>query len=188
MTLFKKGGVRELKRVFPSDVSACGDERAVYDSIAAEPARVSGTKMAFFSLRRAKNRHPLYKEPSVDDKEWEFHGPYEIYGSLEFMQADEIEPEATETGKHTQSDAIAWVARQEFEGMDAPEPKVGDVLEFWSLDDSPFEEERRYAQWDVVKANRDGNIFTSETFVQWKITLKQRKKFVAIRKTEGTRV
>jgi len=178
----------ELKRVFPSDCSDCGDERALYDSIAQEPARISGTKIAFWSLRRAKNRHPLYKEPSVDDKEWEFHGPYEMYAAIDFAQADEIEPEATETGGQTVSDAVAWVARVEFEGVEAPDPKNGDVIEFWSLDGSPFGEDPHDAQWDVVKANPDGNIFTSETFVQWKITLKQRSKFVAFRKTDGTKV
>jgi len=188
MTLFKKGGVDELKRVFPSEASKCADERKVWDSIAREPARVSGTKVAFFSLRRAKNRHPLYKEPSVDDQEWSFHGPYEMYGALEFQQSDEIVPEATETGQHTQADAILWVARAEFEARDAPVPKLGDVFEFWSLDQSAFSEDKRHSQWDVTKANPDGNIFTSETFVQWKIELKQRKKFLAIRKTENTRV
>ena len=190
MVQFKKDPIQGLKRIFPSDCSDCGDERALWDSIAQEGARLSGTRILFYSLRRAMNRHPLYKEPSQGGKEWSFHGPFEMWAALQFAQADEIQPEATEYGQHTVSDAMIYVARKEFEDASAPEPKLGDIVEVWSkgVGGSPFAEEELFAQWDVVQANPDGNIFSSEAFVQYVLRLKQRTKFVALRKTENTQI
>lgn len=190
MVQFKKDPIQDLKRIFPSDCSDCGDERALWDSIAQEGARLSGTRILYYSLRRAMNRHPLYKEPSDKNKEWSFHGPFEMWAAFQFSQADEIVPEATEYGGQSVSDSMIYVARKEFEDASAPEPKVGDIVEVWStgVGATSFAEGELYGQWDVVQANPDGNIFSSEQFVQYVLRLKQRSKFVALRKTENTRI
>lgn len=175
------------RRLFPGgDCDACGDERKLWDSIAAEPARLAGDKIRYYSLRRAKNRDPLYKEPSAGGEEWAFEGPFEMMAAIDFPQSDNITPEATESGIRTQAEAIAWVARKEFEDRESPYPKKGDVVEFWS--EPPFGYDQEATQWDVVKATRDGNVFTTSTFTMYKIELRLRSKFVAFRKTEHTKI
>jgi hypothetical protein len=186
MVQFKKEPIQGLKRIFPPDNSDCGSELALRDSIAQEGARLSGTRFLLHSLRRAKNRHPLYKEPSQGG-DWAFHGPFEMWGALAFSQGDEIQPEALTEGIQVMSDARLEVARKEFEDACSPFPKVGDVIEVWTLEGSPFSETGLNSQWDVVLANPDSNTFTSEEFVTWVITLKRRSKFLAIRKTANTR-
>lgn len=174
------------RRIFPGgDCEGCGDERQLWDSIAAEPARLAGTPIKVYVLRRAKNRDPLYKEPSVDGKEWSFEGPFEVMGTIEYTPTDDNESTATEAGIEQNSDAMMWVARVEFERVGAPYPKRGDVAEFWGA--PPFGLEAAKQQWDIIGAEPDGNVFSSEAFVQYKMKLKRRTKFYAFRKTEHTR-
>ena len=186
MTQFKKDPASSLNRIFPTGCGDCGNELDLFDSIAQEQARLAGTKFLLYSLRRAMNHHPLYGEPSQDGKEWSFHGPFEMWGALEFMQGDEIMPEATERGGHSESDARITVARKEFEDACSPTPKIGDVVEFWTEEMSGFVEGELKGQWDVVKANPDGNVFGTAIFTQYIVSLKRRSKFVALRKTENT--
>ncbi len=174
-------------RLFPSEYG-CTDERELFDSIASEPAQLSGTKVAFYSLRRAKNRDPLYREPSSDGREWSFHGPYEMMATVEFQQGEQISTEVTEYGAQKESDAVVWIARSEMESADAPDPKVGDVLRFWDLDESRFSETQDKAQWDITRANKDGNVWSTETVLMWRIELHRRTKFLAFRKVDGDRV
>lgn len=185
MPLFDKGGVDELRRVFPSlcgDV--CGDERKLWDSIAAEPARLAGVTMVLLSLRRAANRHPLYKEPS-EGGDWTYNGPWELPATLEFLRSDNVTIEATEVGKRTSSEARLWIARAEFEKVEAPLVKEGDVIEFWG--EPPFGPVRSQTSWDVVKATADGEIWSTEGFVMMRIDVRRKGKYLAIRKTENTK-
>jgi len=121
----------------------------------------------------------------MNGKEWSFEGPFEMPGTIEFLQYDNVTTEATEVGIRRESEAELTVARVEFEKIGSPYPKVGDVVEFWTA--PPFKKADQQSQWDVVKAEEDGNIFSSETFVQYKIGLRRRSKFYAFRKTEHTR-
>ena len=171
------------RRVFPGgDCEGCGDEQALFDSIASEPAKLAGTSVAYYKIRRAKHRHSLYKEPSVDG-DWSFEGPWELAATLDFPQSDNVTPTATENGIESTAEAVAWVSRKEFEDRSAPYPQEGSVLEFWWT--PPFAQERQKSQWDIVKATRDGNIFNSEAFTMYKLELRSRSKFFAFRKTEG---
>jgi hypothetical protein len=188
MPQFKKDPASSLERIFPGDCPGCADELELHDLYAQETARLAGTRFLFFSLRRAKNRHPLYREPSAEGQGWSFTGPYEMWGSLEYVPSDQSSTNVTSEGTEKESDSVMWVARKEFEDACAPEPKNGDVIEFWTLDEGPFAESRLQSQWDVVKASRDGYIFNSEKFVQIRFELKRRAKFLAVRKTENDRV
>jgi hypothetical protein len=182
-TTLSGGGVANVAKIFPdAEVS----ERPLWDSIAAEPARLSGADVKLWSLRRAKNRHPLYGEPSVGGKDWEFHGPYEMAGGLEFDEAQEVEPEATTEGLSTSASAVLHIARIEFENVGAPDPKVGDVIEFWGDKTTPFM--RKFKYWEVTKANPDGHIMSTAEYVQYRIELKQRTRFEPGRKVEGEKV
>jgi len=175
------------RRIFPSLCSGqCGDEREIHDSIAAEPAKLAGLTLSYYSLRRAANRHPLYKEPSVGDKDWEFSGPWELHAVIDWDVASATSDEATEAGSKTISEAILGIARVEFEQMGAPSPKIGDVVEFWT--ELPDGSSRTWTQWDVTKATADGEVWSQPTFVAYKLEVKIREQFRAIRKTEHNRI
>jgi len=178
------GGAVGASPIYPTQTALGVVEQALYDSVSAEPARLSGTPVRLFSVRRAKNRHPLYAEPSFAGKEWEFHGPWELMGAFEFDQGMEIDQEATSEGLHEFANAALYLSRKELENVEAPEPKIGDII--WLWDRKPFAEEGG-DYWDVTKANRDGNIWTTEVFVQYRLELRWRSKFDPARKIEGTR-
>jgi hypothetical protein len=179
-TTLSGGGVDNVRRLFPdADVS----ERPLWDSIASEPARLSGARIKLWSLRRAMNRDPLYGEPSRGGAEWEFHGPWEMAGGLEFDEAQEIEPEATTEGLTETATATLHLARKELEDVGSPIPKIGDVIEFWGNENSDFA--RHYRYWEVTKSNADGHIISVADFVQYRVELKQRTKFEPGRKVEG---
>lgn len=183
-TLLGEGGIARIRRLFPGDGGATV-ERRLWDSVAQEPAKLSGMRFRLYSIRRAKNRHPLYGEPSVGG-DWEFSGPWEMACTLDYAQGDAIQPEASTEGLRKTSNAVLWVARKEFEDASAPEPKIGDVVDFWEM--PPFAGAAEIRFWDVTQANPDGNMFTIETFVMWRIELKVKTTFDPERKVTGTRI
>jgi hypothetical protein len=177
-------GAQGVSPVYPGGSGANLVEQPLWDSIASEPARLSGTPIRFYSVRRAKNRHPLYSEPSRGGNEWEFHGPWEMMGAFAFDQGQDIDDEVSAEGIQKTANAVLHLARKELERIDAPDPKVGDVIHLW--DQQPFGSEFQY--WDVKKANPDGNIFTNESFVQFRIELSRRSRFEPGRKVLGKRI
>lgn len=177
---FCSDGCSPKRRVFPGDCGDCGSEQEMFDQVASEQARLAGTPFRIYSLRRAKHRDPLYGEPSRDGKEWVFQGPFEMMGAIEFSEATGTTTDVTENGTMTESEATLQVSRKEFEDREAPEPKRGDVIEFWY--DRPFGEPGY--QWDVVGSDTDGEIWSTERFTLWIIKLKKRTKFLAFRKTD----
>jgi hypothetical protein len=176
-----KEGFSGLPRIFPTADGEV-DERTLWDSVAQEPARLAGTPVRFYSLRRAANRHPLYREPTADNAEWSYLGPFEVYAAIEFDQGSNITPEAQDSGTHRQSTATCKIARKEFEDASAPYPKEGDVIEFWAEQTHPFASPRMMGAWDVKKAVPDGQMFGAETYVQWQIELVRNERFLAQRK------
>lgn len=176
------------QRIFPpeDDCDDCGDESALFELIAAEQNVLAGTTITFYSVRTAANRHPLYGEPSYDGKDWKFQGPFDMAGSLEYQEMSNVQPNSTELGLRILSDAIIWVARTEWESKGAPDPKVGDVVAFWGK--PPFGVPEHQTQWDVTKADPDGHIFNDERFVQWRLEVKKREKFLPFRKTEKSKI
>lgn len=187
MAKYCKTGADDVGQVFPKlcGGQSCGDELNFLDSVAQESTRLSGVTIALYSLRRAANRHPLYKEASVDGKDWEFSGPWEVPGSVDYPQADNTTPEATEVGYRSSSEARIWIARRELELVEAPEPKEGDVIQFWG--EAPFGPQKSDTYWDVVKADSDGEYWTTNKFTMYRIDLRKKGKFKPIRKIENTR-
>lgn len=171
-------GVSGVERVFPGNNGA---ELPLWDSVAAEPAKLAGTPFRLYALRRARHRHPLYAEPATKDGEWDFHGPWELSGAFEFAQAEGITTIASSEGTQKTADAVLYVSRKALESIGAPEPKVGDVIDLW--DRAPFK--TKFQFWDVVKANPDGNLFTAEAFVQYRLELVHRSRFEPGRKVLG---
>lgn len=184
-TLYRDGGLDRIRRIFPGDDQA-SVERPLFDSIATEPARLSGTPIKVYSLRRAKNHHPLYREPSAGAKDWSYQGPWQMMGAVEFNQANDIDTTASTEGLKKTATAQLWISRKELEDAGCPDPKIGDVIEFWDL--KPWNRSGKFQFWDVIKANPDGNIQDTEVFVQWAITLEARTSFDPERKTENTRI
>lgn len=180
-TLIHDDGAGNVRKAFPDTQNS---ELPLWDSVANEPTRLSGTTFRLYAVRRAMHRHPLYGEPTHGGHDWEFHGPWEMLGALEFDQGNEIDTEASSEGIQKIASAILWIPRKEIERVGSPRPKVGDVINVW--DKPPFKSQFEY--WDVTKANPDGNIWTSEAFVQFRCELRHRSKFEPGRKVEGTKV
>lgn len=184
-TLYKEGGVDHVRRIFPDDPVA-SVERPLFDSIAQEPARLSGTPIRFYSVRRAKARHPLYGEPSKGNEEWDYAGPWELFGTIDYSKPDAVNIEASSEGVQSTSDATMGIARKEFEDAGSPFPKVGDVIELWNNEPEFADVQREF--FDVTKAEAGGNIHSTEVYVMWKLELKTKSRFDPSRKIEGERV
>lgn len=182
-TLYKGGGVNRLRRIFPDDDHSTV-ELPLFDSIAQEPARLGGVRVLLYTLRRAKNLHPLYREPTKGG-DFEYGGPWEMHGVLDYDQMNEVEPpDASTEGTQIQSEARLQIARKEFEDVGAPEPKQGDVIEFWnnpSFEATPFRIPK-FKYWDVQQAVPGENVWSTEVFVVWKLALKHKTRFDAARK------
>lgn len=184
-TLFREGGIDRIRRIFPDDDAAVV-ERPLWDSIAQEPARLSGTQVRLYSVRRAKNHHPLYREPGAGSKDWEFQGPWEFWGAIEFDPTTDVDTDAGSEGLKKSADAILWVSRKELEDIGAPDPKVDDVIHFWGK--RPFKRASGFEFFDLIKAEPHGNVMSTETFVQWKLTLKARSSFDPERRVVNTKI
>jgi len=186
-TLYRNGGIDRIRRIFPDDDSA-NVERPLWDSVAQEPARLSGVAIKIYSLRRAKNHHPLYREPSAGAQDWAYQGPWQMWATVDFAQGDDIDEDVGSEGSKRSATATIWLARKELEDAGSPDPKSGDVIEFWDLKPFAGALDGHFQFWDVTLANPNGNIMNTETFVQWKITVKSRTTFDARRKVEGTAI
>ena len=185
-TLYKGGGVNRIRRIWPDDDTSTV-ELPFWDSIAQESTRLSGTKVRLYQLRRAKNRHPLYQEPS-EGGDFDYAGPWEVWAGLEWNQETDINADGAIEGQQQESEAILWIARKDLEEVDAPDPKIGDVFELWDVeafDYKPFGR-RKFRYWDVKKSTQSGNVFTSEVFVMWRLELVSKTRFDAARRVEET--
>lgn len=182
-TLIGEGGTDNLQRLFPD---ADNSERVLWDSIAQEPAVLSGVTIRLWSLRRAMNRHPLYGEPANPENngEWSFGGPWEMNASIEFEESENVDHEATSEGSQKTGEATMFIARKELEDIGAPRPKMGDVISMWG--ELPFSSQYKY--WDVISADEAGHIMSTNAFVQYKLKLKHRTKFEPGRKVEGEKL
>jgi hypothetical protein len=168
------GAAGAPRRLFPGESgdSNFAIELPLWDSISAEPMQLAGTPFRIYSLRRAKNRHPLYAEPSGEG-EWQFHGPWEMMGALTFDQAEDTHDTVDVSGIQSESTATLYISRREYESSGAPDPKDGDIIHFWNR--KPFGIDDQF--WDVVQANRHEAMFSSEVFIQYQLSLTRRTPF-----------
>jgi hypothetical protein len=89
-------------------------EKFMFDLIAQEHTRRSGTSFDYFHM----------------DRDLTWVGPYPVVGHLEWPDP---RPESREEGYRTTHIASAWIARQEFEGVSLEWPKRGDVVRLWKI-------------------------------------------------------
>jgi hypothetical protein len=186
-TLYKGGGVNRIRRIFPDD-DLVTVELPFWDAVAQESVRLSGTSVRLYQVRRAKNRHPLYQEPTSEGGDFEYAGPWEVDAGLEWNQETDINTDGSIEGQQQESDAILWIARKDLEDIGAPDPKQGDVVELWNIEDFDYKPfgRRKFRHWDVKKAAQSGNIFTSEVFVMWRLEMVHKTRFDAARRIEET--
>ena len=175
-TLMGNAGIDRIRRIFPDD-HAVSVERPLWDSVAQEPARLSGVDVELYSLRRGMNRHPLYGEASVDGKDESFNGQWQFKAAFEFDQGDEIQENAASEGRKQEGQGVMWIARKELEDIDAPDPKAGDVVAVWNMGEfdgtnAQGNERSRFRYFRVLRANPHGNVMSVNTFVQWRLELK----------------
>lgn len=172
--------VSEVTRMFPpTEDGAVPDELALFDSVAQEPARLSGDTVKIYPLIAAKHRHPLYKEPS-DGGGPVYGEPFEVPAALEFMRESGTTANATEGGLSLSSDAYLWIARKEIDEKGENLPKVGDVVHFWQY--APMGTVRSESFWDVVLAPTMGDLWSQATYTMIKISLRRKSSFMASEK------
>lgn len=172
--------VSEVTRAFPpTENGQVPDELALFDSVAQEPARLSGDVVEVYPLRSAKHRHPLYKEPS-DGGGPSYGTPYRIPAALEYMRESATTASATEAGVAYSRDAYLWVARKEIDEKGENLPKIGDVVHFWQY--APMGVVRSESFWDVVLAPTMGDLWSQATHTMVKISVRQKSSFHASEK------
>lgn len=177
-------GAANVPRIFPTmQADGTPTELPLLDSVASEPTKLSGTPFRLYSVRTAKNRHPLYGEPSRG-RHWEFQGPWEMMGALVFDQIGDANVTVDSPGSQESATATLYLSRKEQETCEAPEPKVGDVIHLWNK--KPFASDFEF--WDVVQSNHDGQVFSSEAFTQYVLSLTRRTVFDPGRKILGSSV
>jgi hypothetical protein len=170
----------DVTRQFPQ--TADGEvpvELELFDSVAREPARLSGDTVRIHPLRGAKHRHPLYKEAS-DGGGPAYDESYEIPAALEYMRESATSASATDAALTFADEAYLWIARKEIDDQGKNLPKVGDVVEFWSY--QPMGDVKSQSYWDVTLAPTLGDLWSQATYTMIKLTIKRRTDFPASEK------
>lgn len=174
----------EVRRAFPpNEDGETPTEIGFFDSVAREPARLSGDRVRLYVLNVAANRHPLYGDASENDGSKYGSTTYEFPATVLYDRPDDISTEPTPAGKKKEREAMMHVARIELEELGAPEPKAGDVVEFWGY--APFGDDYRHSFWDVVGSDPSGEHWTQPTFTHMRFKLRWRERFLAERKTRN---
>jgi hypothetical protein len=78
-------------------------------------------------------------------------------------------------------DAICWIPRKTLDDVEAPYPKGGDVLEMSNWKDST----EKQIWFDIISSKRSGALGDSQTYVQFRLTLKRRSLFEPSRRVDG---
>lgn len=117
----------------------------------------------------------LYDEPTVEalngDEEFKFDGPFTLIGIVE--EGDK-EVTAEERGSlTTREGAMVWFARSAVEGIGAPAPKRGDVIEW----------QGRY--YGIIKVSKQGELGNTLTFTKYACEMKLTQKFSPSRRIAG---
>jgi len=158
-------------------------ELKLFDCIATELNNAGGTPIEFFHLEVCEGtRDPLYDEPI----QRVFRGPY-IFKA--HVTQPESQPQATEQGFKNEWTGEIWMARADLEKVGAPAPFEGDVVRIWG--DQPYFDEDAVSfesipnkgfYFDVTKVDPDGHLFTTSSFVGFKLITKRRTEFTPERR------
>ena len=140
---------------------------------------------AYYSLVRGAHVDPLYSEPTADllyggpvvgsnaqhDEAFEYLGPRDTVVAVIFERATGASSQADEAGVETICDGEGYIARNAWEAVwpDRP-PKKGDVMNVAN------------EFWDIVGADQGGHVLDSGTYVEWKLRLRKRDRFLPDRK------
>jgi hypothetical protein len=94
--------------------AASAGEKALFDSVAQEQIKFSGTPLEFFSMDRKKTKVDyLYGEST--DKRWK--GPYHFKALFKWPDPT---PEQREEGYRTTFSTQCWISRKDFDDIHAP--------------------------------------------------------------------
>lgn len=160
----------------------CPDEVAFFATVAKDLIEFAGTDdIAYYGVKLDTGYDPVYGEPVAKAT---YIGPWSFKIVVEeFEEAGgSYSQEATDEGMEREYDAVAVIERVLWDtnvlnGAPAgfSTPREGDVLEVFSSSPNP--------KWfSVMKVDRHGHVNTSNTFVEWKLTLKERQSMSAERR------
>jgi len=139
----------------------------MFDSINEELMDLVGVDVQLYSLNRiTEEEDPVYGEPKDRIR---FSKPYTITG---FVTKPDWIFEAHERGLRKETDSILTLSRKMMEVGSVPDPKIGDVVEFWE------------GKFDIIRAIPDGFLNDTSTFEQWIVDLKRHREYPAERKMD----
>lgn len=162
-------------------------EHALFDSIAQEHVQILGTDIDYFSHQVGDStRDALYDEPVKRA----YQGPFRLKGYIAWPDS---QPEVRMEGWRTTFSAEAWIPRKDFEDGHCPDPSETDVLRIWKI---PYYDKNWSVDgdnvpnsgyfFDILNVNDDGHLFTSPTFVGYRLVLKRRTEFTPERRVTNT--
>jgi hypothetical protein len=162
-------------------------EMPLYDSLAAEQVRSSGTRLHYFSLNvEASTTNPVYDESTSRA----YAGPYEMQGYIEWPKSN---PEVRQEGLIVSWQTRVWVPRVNVERARCPLPLEGDIVQAWR---TPFfdqwsvvgdEQQPKGYYFVVITVNDEGHLYDDAGFVGFELTVQRATDFTPERRMD-TRV
>lgn len=175
---------RAVVKPYEGPIRRADTELALYDSIAAEQVRCSGTVGDYYSLNVQKSTvNPTYDE-SIRRV---FDGPFRLAMFVEWPKSN---PEVREEGMRVKWECRGWIPRVEFENARAPVPLEGDMVRIWrtpffdSWSVSGDEPQGGGYYFNVVKCNDEGHLYDSPGFVGFEVTLQRSTDFTPERRLD----
>lgn len=142
-------------------------DRRYFEKLEKERHGLTAPESTYFSLNRGNNVDPLYNEP----RGWDYE-EFCLQAAIEYEEKDNRDTSVRSEGFEAEYDAIITIPKLEWEER-AParrSPKEGDVIFI----------QKEY--FDVVKANRGGNVVDRQSTVGYRLEVRKRIKFDAKRK------
>ena len=150
---------------------------AAYFSVTnADLNELSGDEINYYPMNPVSGKiDPLYGEHTERTP----GGPYRIWASVSWP---EINPQPGEAAFGVEFDGMVWISRLHLDKANAPYPSEGDIIEMWR---TPYHDANSRGKgyfFDIIKAQNDGHVNDSPSFVQFKLVLKRRSQFNAERR------
>ena len=150
-----------------------GDELTYMRFLEAERIGLTAQACMYYTLSRGRNVDPLYNEP---DPNWYFD-EFPMEFSILFQEMDNKDVSVRDEGENIEWDGECFVSHNEWFTKGPPTmygverlPKAGDVINIMAH------------YFDVVKGASGGNEIDQIPTVGFKLLLKARSKFDAVRK------
>ncbi len=136
------------------------EDFAFLDAVSSEIVEIAGTTIILYSIRKEATQIDIVYNEQIED------ATYYAYKIQGVVRRPEQSSDAMDRGMHWEWDAEVGISRKHLEITGAPEPKEGDVIEFWNT------------QYDIIRVQREGWVNDENAWLWINCILKRRTKFV----------